>query len=311
MSERAAKRANYLDLFDRLNDPILIINQNYQVIDVNPQAETFLGINPNELQNFNINMFFSSEEKMMQKIRQTIRRYHPIIFTTTIELQGQVKHLLIETCCLDLSEGSTEDKVIQFLIKDQTELVEAKKSLEQKNQELAAANELLAKISITDKLTDLFNRRYFDESLAKEFERSKRTELPLSLIIFDVDKFKHYNDTNGHGPGDELLTELAVVIKNSVRNSDIPCRYGGEEFVVLCPDTNAQDALVVAERIRLAVMNHNFKFKENQPLGFISVSIGISCFPDSSTSPESLCANADHALYQSKENGRNRTTIFK
>jgi diguanylate cyclase (GGDEF)-like protein/PAS domain S-box-containing protein len=313
MNNRAAQKASYIDLFDRIQDPLLIIDQNYQVIDANPGAEGFFGLSIEQLKDFNISFFFDSSDDMQKEMRRTFRRYHPRIFEKTVDLNGQTKHLKIESCCLDLSESGSEEpiKVAQILIKDQTELMEAKKALEAEKKKLEEANVLLAQISITDKLTDLYNRRYYDETMAKEFERAERTSSDLALILFDVDKFKHYNDTNGHGPGDELLTELAKIIKSCVRQIDVPCRYGGEEFIVICPNTNSEQAYVVAERIRLAIMNHDFKHKEKQPLGFVSASIGVASYPLHANNPSLLKDLADKALYLSKETGRNKTTIWK
>lgn len=310
MSIRPSHKAKYFDLFDRMNAPVLIINEKQEVIDANVKAENFFDLELAKFGQFDVGIFWNTPEEAAKELRMAFRRYHPRQTAKTIVYNGQTKHLLIETCPLELAEAS-DDKVLQIIVKDQTELVETQKALELKNQELAQANELLAKLSITDKLTNLYNRRYFDDVLQKEMERAVRNGHALSLLIFDVDKFKVYNDTNGHMAGDELLTELAEVIKDSTRGIDIACRYGGEEFVVLCPETNLTQSLIVAERIRLNVEKYPFKHKEKQPLGCVSVSIGISAVPENTLSAPELKTQADEALYHSKETGRNRTTTYK
>lgn len=303
--ERAAKKAIYIDLFDRIQEPILIIDTNYHVIDVNPGAESFFNKNLEEFKNFDISSLFESVEQMEKEIRVILRRYHPRVTEKSVLIDNDLKHLKLESCCLELMNNQGEpEKVVQMIIKDQTELVEARKQLELKNKELE-------QISITDKLTSLYNRRFFDDALEKESERAIRSQVPVSLILFDVDKFKVYNDTNGHTPGDNLLKELAKVIQNNIRNIDLACRYGGEEFVIICPNTTPEQAFQVAERVRLAVMEYPFDHREKQPLGFVSVSIGIAGIPEHTHQKEELKVFADTALYQSKESGRNKTTIFK
>jgi len=298
--DRIVTKANYFDLFDRLQDPLLIVNEECRVIDANPGAESFFCKSLEEIITTDWSFLFENIAQMQKEIRVSLRRYHPRVCERSIELNNQIKHLKIETCSLELSDGS---KVVQLIIKDQTELVEARKQLEEKNKELEF-------ISITDKLTLLYNRRHFDSCLNIEFERAERSNSAISLILFDVDNFKVYNDTNGHVPGDELLTELAQVIKNNIRQIDLPFRYGGEEFVILCPNTDSNSAYLEAERIRDAVMKHDFKFKEKQPLGFVSVSVGISSYPENVGSKTELKTLADDALYQSKKTGRNRSSII-
>lgn len=309
MSIRPAQKASYIDLFDRIKDPLLLVDCDFKVIDANPGAEEFFGQSLEDLKNYQIAHLFESPEQMQKEMRVIFRRYHPRTGEKSVIIKDQLKHLQIETCCLELNENGELIKVAQILIKDQTDLINTQQALAVEKQKLEEANKMLAEISITDKLTGLFNRRHFDDCLAKEQERAERGNLTFSLILFDVDKFKHYNDTNGHIPGDKLLTQLAEVIKSSVRQIDIPCRYGGEEFVIICPNTSSEQALILAERIRVAIQNHPFAHREKQPLGFVSVSIGISSFPEHSQDATQLKDMADKALYLSKENGRNQSRI--
>lgn len=253
MSIRPAQKASYIDLFDRIKDPLLLVDCDFKVIDANPGAEEFFGQSLEDLKNYQIANLFESPEQMQKEMRVIFRRYHPRTGEKSVIIKDQLKHLQIETCCLELNENDELIKVAQILIKDQTDLINTQQALAVEKQKLEEANKMLAEISITDKLTGLFNRRHFDDCLAKEQERAERGNLTFSLILFDVDKFKHYNDTNGHIPGDKLLTQLAEVIKSSVRQIDIPCRYGGEEFVIICPNTSSEQALILAERIRVAI----------------------------------------------------------
>ena len=161
------------------------------------------------------------------------------------------------------------------------------------------------RLSITDGLTGLNNRRSFNINLAKEIERAKRSGEPLSLLLFDIDNFKNYNDSNGHQAGDKLLQELSNLLKREIRSTDICARYGGEEFVVILPETSVIGSEQVAEKLRQVIEDHPFDFAHKQPLGCISVSIGLSTLRPADTQ-ETLLKRADDYLYQAKDAGRNR-----
>jgi diguanylate cyclase (GGDEF)-like protein len=161
--------------------------------------------------------------------------------------------------------------------------------------------------SITDGLTKLYNHRYFQNFLSREIERSSRYDSKVSLIITDIDHFKRFNDTYGHQAGDYVLIETAKVIKDVVREVDLPARYGGEEFCVVFPSVNAQQAFRAAERIRTAIEKKVYDWKD-QKLS-VTTSIGVACYPDDADAKEKLIKLADAALYVAKESGRNKTVI--
>jgi len=161
-------------------------------------------------------------------------------------------------------------------------------------------------MAITDGLTGLHNHRFFRDQLDIELEKARRYVRNLSLIILDIDHFKHYNDAHGHPRGDELLRTLAELLRKIVREPDIPCRYGGEEFSIILPETAKDAALALGERIRKAISDHPFPFRETQPMGTISVSIGVSTFPADDKEMDGLINKADDALYMAKGEGRNK-----
>jgi diguanylate cyclase (GGDEF)-like protein len=160
-------------------------------------------------------------------------------------------------------------------------------------------------LSITDPLTGLLNRRYLEERLGEEFERSKRHRFPMSFLMIDIDNFKEYNDRNGHQAGDLALEITAQCLKSALRSADVASRYGGEEFSILLPQTNLTEALVIAERIRSRVEKSSFPHGENQPHGAVTVSIGVSAFGPKLETPSSIVGAADHALYVAKSRGKN------
>lgn len=169
--------------------------------------------------------------------------------------------------------------------------------------EVTARNEELLKLSITDKLTGLFNRTKLDDAFLIEFERCRRYKSALSIIVFDVDHFKKVNDTFGHQKGDDVLVGVSAILKDTIRAVDIPGRWGGEEFLVICPETDVNGARTLAEAIRKAVEDHVFA-----GVGRVTASFGVAAFaPDDGVA--SLIERADQALYRAKRGGRNRVEI--
>jgi diguanylate cyclase (GGDEF)-like protein len=162
--------------------------------------------------------------------------------------------------------------------------------------------------SIRDPLTGLFNRRFLDETLEREVSGSLRTGSSLSLLMLDLDHFKRFNDSLGHQYGDRALREVALLLKERVRGSDIVCRFGGEELVVVLPSTNAAHAAHLAEEIRIGVGNLIIRHN-GEVMGGLSVSIGVSTCPEHARTPEELLRAADAALYVAKRSGRNKVVI--
>ncbi|HEU5262865.1 MAG TPA: diguanylate cyclase [Gemmatimonadales bacterium] len=165
---------------------------------------------------------------------------------------------------------------------------------------LRSGREELQRLSLTDDLTGLYNRRYLMETLATEVRRSRRLQHSFAILIADIDHFKEYNDTVGHLAGDEMLRRVARILRESTREVDCVARYGGEEFVVMLPETGADEAAETAERIRDRVA------REALAGGTITLSVGVAEFPTHGDTPESVISSADSALYQAKREGRNR-----
>lgn len=170
--------------------------------------------------------------------------------------------------------------------------------------------ELLYSNSITDEKTGLYNARFFQISLRKEIERTDRNGEGFGLLVVDIDHFKKFNDTYGHQTGDEVLIFVSHKIKESIRTADIPSRFGGEEFCVIAVDTNREGLFVVMERIRNSIADAIYPSKQHGDLR-ITVSIGGAMYPEDTNTAEDLFALADEALYESKRNGRNQSTIKK
>ncbi|CTP86926.1 histidine kinase [Xanthomonas translucens pv. arrhenatheri] len=163
--------------------------------------------------------------------------------------------------------------------------------------------------SIRDPLTGLFNRRYLEESLNHELTRCARRSVPLSLLMLDVDHFKHFNDLHGHGGGDSLLAAVGQMLASRLRGEDIACRYGGEEFTVILPETDAEAALAIAEQIRGAAQQMRTTL-DGKALPGVTLSIGLASYSRDGVVATTLLRKADAALYRAKRNGRNQVQPF-
>ncbi|MBN2419668.1 MAG: diguanylate cyclase [Deltaproteobacteria bacterium] len=179
----------------------------------------------------------------------------------------------------------------------------------QLKRQVKEAYNRMVDMSVRDELTGLFNRRYFIDAIEVEVARSQRYKTDLVLCIFDIDHFKRVNDTHGHPTGDKVLAKIGKLLKDSIRDNDIGCRYGGEEFAILLPHTNIEEASVMSERFRELVASYDFAV--NALHLNITVSIGVAQYESNKNiSSNQLLEQADRALYQAKEGGRNRTIIY-
>ncbi len=171
-------------------------------------------------------------------------------------------------------------------------------------------SEELKRISITDSLTGLLNRRYFQERLAEEIERFKRHKLPFSLIMMDIDDFKRLNDTHGHLVGDEALVNITRAVRGSIRAIDVAARYGGEEFTVILPQTSKKAARTMANRIGQAVARTPILSTKGDTV-HLTMSLGVASFPDDAQALDDLLRHADQALYEAKRRGKNQAVVYE
>lgn len=162
-------------------------------------------------------------------------------------------------------------------------------------------------IANSDYLTDLWNHGYFQYLLQSEMEKAKATKTPLSLIMLDIDDFKVYNDRLGHQAGDQILKELSRLLKNQSRKMDFVCRYGGEEFTIILPQTNKEEAFIIAERLRQDILKHKFAHEEILPNRRLTVSLGLASFSEDGATASELICYSDKMLYQAKRKGKNNT----
>jgi two-component system cell cycle response regulator len=175
---------------------------------------------------------------------------------------------------------------------------------------IALENASLFRQATTDRMTGLFSHHFFEKTLDEELERARRYKSTFSLVMFDIDHFKKFNDAYGHLQGDRIIRDIAKLLCKSIRQVDFPARYGGEEFAVILPAVDVKGALVVAERLRKKVETYAFPAADGGAALHVTISVGVTEFEaESAYAPTEIIREADRALYQSKERGRNRVTV--
>jgi len=176
---------------------------------------------------------------------------------------------------------------------------------------LAIENSRLFELTVerthSDYLTNLWNHGYFQFLLQTELEKTKVIKSPLTLIMIDIDDFKIYNDTLGHQAGDKILKDLAILLRNQSRKMDFVCRYGGEEFTIILPNTDKKEAYLIAERLRIEIQKYPFLNESILPNKTLTVSLGMASFPENGQTPAELITSSDKSLYQAKNKGKNNT----
>lgn len=222
--------------------------------------------------------------------------------TTVIAITGNAS---VETALALLEEGAYDYITKPFNIKEVKSIV-ARAAERYKLINEVKEKEIYKLLAITDGLTEVYNRHYFNQTLPRELERAKRYKNPLSFLMMDIDHFKIFNDTQGHLAGDWALKKVAQVMVGNVRIPDMVFRYGGEEFALILPQTEKGDAIAVAERIRGDISLTQFMDSKIMPTQHLTISIGVSTFPIDAQNFHEIIEHADKCLYSAKRLGRDR-----
>ena len=287
-------------LFQAMDDGVLVLNKANQVVDINPSACEILGANSSSI-GVSADLILAPWPSLMEQCCQNEASH--------FEIQLSEKPLrVIDARLTPIFEMDRIRSGSIIVLRDITARVLAERELQQAHDqlqaqfvEISALQQAVREQAIHDALTGLFNRRYLEETLPREAAAARRRSAPMAIILLDVDHFKIVNDTHGHQVGDSTLQQLARLLDDSTREGDIACRYGGDEFVLVLPDTTLVDAADKAEVLRKKVSSF-----DQEGLPGITISVGVACFPDHGTEGGQILHIADRALYRAKEDGRNQ-----
>lgn len=304
-----------LDIVQSIDVGVVVLDRDYRVEVWNSFMENHSGRSATEVAHATLFELFPEIDQgwFTHKVETAVmlgtraftiweQRPNLVRFKSYQPITGLADEMYQNVTILPLRSTNGETDHVCLIIYDVTGVAVNKRQLE-------SANAQLQELALRDGLTGLLNRRYWEQCVEREFARHMRYETPVSLVMFDIDHFKAVNDTYGHQTGDEVIREVARVTRSMARETDYAGRYGGEEFVVLLPDTDLNGARQFAERLRLAISKLRVDH-EGKPLQF-TVSLGAACLDNRMSTHTELIERADKALYQSKENGRNQTTVFQ
>jgi len=275
-----------------MHDVLLLTGLSWDIVMVNSAGQAILEYDPDSLKGKPLSVLVP--ERMLEKWKNMGRRQQDSGETELLTRQG--KKIPFSYVIQKVKDKCDDPVGYLFFARDIREM----RRLEKLTDELQKSNRKLEKMSITDSLTKVFNRQKIEMEIQTELDRFNRYSNVFSLIMFDLDFFKEVNDEFGHDIGDKVLIEVTEVVKTEIRSTDLLARWGGEEFIVLCPGINLENVLQQAERIRRQIEHHSFGIIEN-----MTISFGVTEVTGEDTL-ETILKRADKALYQAKDEGRNR-----
>jgi diguanylate cyclase (GGDEF)-like protein/PAS domain S-box-containing protein len=315
-------------IYEVIPEPFFILDRNGDFLKVNPKGMEILGYPPQELWQKDFMDVVPLEELSIVRERfEEMGQGREVRFRTKmisrlgeripVELFGVGMEDAIFIMLRDLRESIEIEEELERIKKESSEKIRERdlyaRELQvirdlykEKMKEIEMMGQEALRLSYIDDLTGIYNHRFFIEQLTLEVERQKRLDIPLSLLMIDIDYFKNYNDMNGHLAGDQALKAIAKLIQQGVRQTDIVARYGGEEFSAILINAGREKALEIAERVRKNVADTQFPYEKAQPNKDVTVSVGVATFSPSISTVTDLIREADHALYRAKKRGRNR-----
>lgn len=288
----------YRAIYLQAAEGIFLTNDKGDIVECNPQIRRMFGFKEEALIGKNVSSLFHKND-----LKKTPFQIPLLLSGQTLLMERRIRTGKGSYIHCEQSAKKIDDSLVIILYRDITERKMAEIALQK-------ANQALDKLAHHDQLTHVANRRKFDKAVEREWWRAKREDTELGVILADIDFFKQYNDLYGHLAGDDCLRDVASAIASSVhRPSDIVARYGGEEFVVLLPNTSLEGCRRLAEKMRQGVEGKNIPHEASLDYGYVTVSFGLAVMSpaqDRGSKFEDLLARADAALYQAKEEGRNR-----
>ncbi|MGQ9637591.1 MAG: diguanylate cyclase [Thermodesulfobacteriota bacterium] len=314
--------------FDVFQEPFFLLTRKKEFLKVNPKALELLSYPMEELSSMTFVEIVPLEEvsiilkifEDMDEGKEVSQTFH-ILNRTGLKIPVQLfGHLKGEIFFIQLKDLRERIHLVEEWERTKRQLMEKIKERDEYARELQALKDLFREkvkevkkmredaliLSYIDDLTGIYNHRFLIQQLTLEVERQRRYPTALSLLMIDIDYFKHYNDVNGHLGGDQVLRSIATLLNQGVRQSDVVARYGGEEFAAILMNAGKEKAREIAERIRRIIADTPFPNERQQPNKNLTVSIGIATYSSKVSTVTDLIREADHALYRAKRKGRNR-----
>jgi diguanylate cyclase (GGDEF)-like protein/PAS domain S-box-containing protein len=295
-------------LIENMRDGVLVLDLRNRIMDINPAMEGFLGekiscyLGKNAFEVFqpwmeNTDLFLDKTETRLElKVPKDPSRYVDLQVTPLYDRsQSMNGHLMVFR---DITESKQVEKRLRY-VNDR---------LQGQLIEIGLLQSKLREQAIRDPLTNIFNRRYLDETLDRELSRAAREDYPVCVIMVDIDHFKRVNDTHGHEAGDLVLKAIAETLSHHCRRGDFACRYGGEEFVVVLPNITLETAYARAEDLRKSLHLLSVPYEEHNLS--VTISMGIACFPENGQTRDAILRAADQAMYAAKEAGRDHILSY-
>ncbi|GEM_PF-1489757 len=311
--ERRAAEERYRALFDQSQDAIFIIGFDGRPVETNWRASTMLGYSSHELLSLHLSDIYANPAEASKTIEELLKGTDIPLYETSFRTKNGAE-ISVELNAELVHDANGNPLHIQMTVRDITARKQAERALQDANEKLRlqlhqikALQAQLREQAIRDPLTGLFNRRYMEESLRRELALADRQKSPVSVIMMDMDDFKLFNDTYGHDAGDFLLKKLAEFLLREIRSSDICCRYGGEEFLVVMPGAEIEKAQERAEKICRVFEESSYPFMGTTLRATLSV--GVASYPQHGKTILELIHAADRAMYQAKAAGKNRVCL--
>ena len=314
-AELESVRDRYVDLYDLAPVGYCTVNETGLIREINLTAVSMLGVSRRLLIKSSFNRYISDEHKNnfnLAKQKLIATREPQAIDLQMVKKDGALFWVHLQ---VTFEQFNTASPTIRVAISDISLRKQAEDQLKSTNEQLQLRvteveelQEELREQAIRDPLTGLYNRRYLNETMEREIARARREKDVFSVIISDIDNFKMINDNYGHQVGDKFLVEIANVLGKHTRGSDIACRYGGEEFLLVLPGIGSDSAVKRAEEIRQRCQEFIIQYK-GQALS-LTMSFGVACYPDHGQAADEIITKADNAMYHSKNTGRNRVTAW-
>ncbi|GAA04215.1 sensor domain-containing diguanylate cyclase [Photobacterium leiognathi] len=303
-----------MQVLDHLDAGIVILDKNYNVYAWNTFMQSYSGISTEQIMGKSLfdvvphlpekwlkNKIASTFKLRMRSFSAWEDRPWVFKFTNFSPISGSSDYMFQNMTLTPLKSLTGEYTHICLTVTDVTDIAKSKNHLRESNAQLTH-------LSITDRLTQLYNRGHWENCLSDEFDRYQQLHQPMTLVMFDIDHFKKVNDTYGHVAGDAVIKNIASIVRSAKRQSDIAGRYGGEEFGVILPGTTADMTSYFTERLRKKVEKSSIEV-DGTAIN-VTISLGICELHSGITNYESWLEQTDSALYESKKNGRNQTTVI-